>query len=503
MFSGNGRAFNRLVVGRGTEAGSGGSMPHSRFWRGVSMRVRLLAGLGLAALLLAVVAALPLRAQTPTEVTLVSNLHTGASNDDNSRIRQPFRTGAGSSDHTILAVLLTLGNAGGGRAIRVELRENGTNTNPGTLVATLSNPTTLASNSVNRFTAPAGTTLSPNTRYWLDVNRDIASKVWLDRTIADDETSESGWTIGNGYVSETTSGNWAQFTTSLRFSIIGPYISSNDATLSDLSLEDASNGSAITLDPAFSAGEFDYSASVEFPVSRITVLPTTNDAGASIRYLNDIDEELGVGDRFLILPAEGEQHFIKVEVTAEDGTATETYTLTVTRAGRPGEVLLSERVLSVTEGGGSAYYSVVLNRQPAANVTVTIGGHGDTNVTPNPTNLTFTTSNWQQLQWVFVSTVSDGNTTNESVRLTHTATSSDDLFDDITIPDLVVNVDDADAPDYHIRTITVPQGSHALAPRSLAGKSLVGFLATPSRRITALYGMVMYAIRATNPLLHR
>ena len=78
-----------------------------------------------------------------------------------------------------------------------------------------------------------------------------------------------------------------------------------DATLSDLSLEDASNGSAITLDPGFSAGHLDYAASVGFPVSRVTVIPTKNDAGASIRYLNDINEELGVGDSFLILPGGG------------------------------------------------------------------------------------------------------------------------------------------------------------------------------------------------------
>ena len=171
---------------------------------------------------------------------------------------------------------------------------------------------------------------------------------------------------------------------------------STDATLSDLALEDASNGDAIALDPGFAPDHFDYAASVRFEVSRVTVIPTKNDAGASIRYLNDIDEELGVGDRFQLFLAEGAEHLIKVEVTAEDGIAEETYTLTVTRAGRPGQVLLSERVLSVTEGA-TGYYTVVLNRQPAANVTVTIGGHGGTNVTPDPTSLTFNTSNWQPL----------------------------------------------------------------------------------------------------------
>ena len=41
------------------------------------------------------------------------------------------------------------------------------------------------------------------------------------------------------------------------------------------------------------------------------------------------------------------------------------------------------------------------------------------------------------------------------------------------------------------------------APRSLAGKPLAGFRATPSRRNPVLYGMVVYAIRFKNPLLHR
>ena len=154
---------------------------------------------------------------------------------------------------------------------------------------------------------------------------------------------------------------------------------------------------------------------------------------------------------------------IKVEVTAEDGTATATYTLTVARAGEPGQVLVSEKLLSLTEGDG-AYYNVRLNRQPAADVTVTIAGHAGTDVTPNPASLTIPTSNWRQLQWVFVEATADTNTTNESVTLTHTATSSDSLFDDITIPSVIVNVDDQDAPDRHIRTIRVPQGSSLLDP---------------------------------------
>ena len=79
MFSSNGRASSRLVDGRGTDAGSGGRVPHRRSWRGVSMRLRLLAGLGLAVAFLATLATLaalpapPLQAQTTTEVEVPHN----------------------------------------------------------------------------------------------------------------------------------------------------------------------------------------------------------------------------------------------------------------------------------------------------------------------------------------------------------------------------------------------------------------------------------------------
>ena len=244
---------------------------------------------------------------------------------------------------------------------------------------------------------------------------------------------------------------------------------SNDATLSDLVLRDASNGSAITLDPGFSAGHFDYSASVGFPVSQITVIPTKNDAGASIKYLSELNDELNDANTsktgFQVNLAEGLENVIKVEVTAEDGTTTETYTLTVTRAVGPGQVLLSEKLLSLTEGEmDSNSYSLILNRQPAANVTVTIGGHAETGVDVTPTTHVFNTSSWHMPVDVFVAADADANSTNESVTLTHTATSSDSFFDGITIPSVIVNVDDQDAPDHHIRTITLPPGSHALPP---------------------------------------
>ena len=473
MISGNGRASNRLVVGRGTDAGSGGSMPHSRSWRGVSRRVPLFAGLGLAVALLATLVALlapPLQAQTAT-VDLVHNRTNSGNNTATAQpvVAQQFTTGS-DLGYTITEVRIRLATTGvTGRDITVRLKENNSSDEPGQLLATLTNPTALAPGDYNIFTVPdGGEIVEGNTSYWVTVNEGLTSsgarlRGWDD----DDETSAYGWTITNNRlqrgISETS---WATHAAPLIIQIRGTVrAASTDATLSDLSLGDASNGDAITLDPAFSSGHFDYSASVGFPVSRITVIPTKNDAGASIRYRNDSNVVLTDLDTsrpgLQVGLSEGAPNVIKVEMTAEDGVAEETYTLTVTRAARPGEVLLSEKVLSLTEGSGG-YYSLVLNRQPASDVTVTVTRDAGVNMLLSPATLTFTPSNWQQPQWVFVSTGSDTNTTNESVRLTHTATSSDSLFDGITIPSVVVNVDDNDTLDRHIHTIRVPHGSHAL-----------------------------------------
>ena len=470
MFSSNGRASNRLVVGRGTDAGSGGSMPHRRSWRGVSMRVRVFAGLGLAVALLATLVALqalPLQAQTTT-VTLISSDPSGQvfGFAPNVVYGVKLQTGADADDYTISAILLPLDSDSGVNAdATVRIREDSSHRPGDLVVAPFDPPSTLTTTGLNAFTAPAGTVLAADTTYWITINEEISSDGLTPKgQFADNVNTDYGWSVDGGHSTRSINHPelpWGDHTAHLLFEIRGIGIpASTDATLSDLVLRDASSGDAITLNPAFSAGHLDYSASVGFPVSQVTVRPTKNDAEASIRYLNDSNEELGDADTsrpgFQVGLAEGAPKVIKVEVTAEDGTP-QTYTLTVTRTARLGEVLLSEKVLSVTEGS-TGYYSVVLSRRPAANVRVTVREHGG-NVLDN---LDFTPTDWHRVQWVGVSTVSDADRTNESVRLTHTVTSADSLFDGITVPDVVVNVDDQHAPDRHIHTIRVPHGSHAL-----------------------------------------
>ena len=107
-----------------------------------------------------------------------------------------------------------------------------------------------------------------------------------------------------------------------------------DATLSALALKDASDN-AVALCPAFASATTSYSATVASSVSQIKVQPTANDSSAAIEYLDDSDATLtdadtSTADVFDFDLSEG-SNVVKVKVTAEDGTTTETYTITVTR----------------------------------------------------------------------------------------------------------------------------------------------------------------------------
>ena len=113
----------------------------------------------------------------------------------------------------------------------------------------------------------------------------------------------------------------------------------------------------------------------------------------------------------------------------------------------PPGVTVSTSALTVTEEDPTgARYTVVLDSQPTATVTVTVAGHAGTDVTPSPTSLTFTPMTWGTTQTVTVTAGADADTANESVSLTHSAASTDSNYQGITIGGVAVTVRDNDTP---------------------------------------------------------
>ncbi len=105
-------------------------------------------------------------------------------------------------------------------------------------------------------------------------------------------------------------------------------------------------------------------------------------------------------------------------------------------------IVIDPAPLPVDENDDNAY-TVKLDTEPTATVTVTIGGTADTDLTTDPPILTFTTGNWSTEQTVTVTAGEDDDAVDDSATLTHTASGGD--YGSVT-KDLRVMVTDDDEP---------------------------------------------------------
>ena len=90
----------------------------------------------------------------------------------------------------------------------------------------------------------------------------------------------------------------------------------------------------------------------------------------------------------------------------------------------PSILILSQTNVTVYEGC-NFYYTVALKSEPSDDVTVTIGGLTDTDVTADPVTLTFTPDNWDNPQTVQVTCQEDEDTTHDDFTVTHTVDGPD------------------------------------------------------------------------------
>ena len=175
---------------------------------------------------------------------------------------------------------------------------------------------------------------------------------------------------------------------------------------------------------------------------------------------------------------------VSVKVTASDGhggSVSDTFDIVVSAAAG---VTVSTSALTVTEEDTTGNtYTVVLDSQPTANVTVTVAGHAGTDVTPSPTSLTFTTTTWGTAQTVTVTAGDDADTANDTVTLTHSAASTDSNYGGITIGSVVVTVADNDsltAPGAPTGLAATANGPSQIdlawtAPATTGGSAITGY----------------------------
>ena len=106
---------------------------------------------------------------------------------------------------------------------RVRILSDSSGSPGSTVIATLTNPSSLSENAVNVFTALANTTLSANTTYYVEFDRISGSgqaRVRSTSSDGEDAGASSGWSIGNTRhyrdFSSTSSWSSAQFSMSIR-----------------------------------------------------------------------------------------------------------------------------------------------------------------------------------------------------------------------------------------------------------------------------------------------
>ena len=143
-----------------------------------------------------------------------------------------------------------------------------------------------------------------------------------------------------------------------------------DATLSALTLSGVDFGT-------FASGTTSYTAQVANGVTETTVTPTVNDLGAS-----HVIKLGGVTDADGVIDLNVGSNVITIEVTAEDGSTTQTYTVTVTRADPPStDATLSALTLSGVDFGTfdsttTSYTAQVANSVSQTTVTPTVTHSG-------------------------------------------------------------------------------------------------------------------------------
>ena len=117
-------------------------------------------------------------------------------------------------------------------------------------------------------------------------------------------------------------------------------------------------------------------------------------------------------------------------------------------------VTVSPTTLPVNEGS-TGTYTVLLDTQPTATVTVTINDPTDnTDVTADPASLSFSTSNWSTLQTVTVRAAEDADSAQDTGTVTHTVSGGD--YGSVTAADVAVTVTDNDTAGVTVSPTTLP-----------------------------------------------
>ena len=313
----------------------------------------------------------------PTEITLVSNADETLTNGSSSAFQaQSFTTGGHADGYAISEIGLRFRRTSSlTRHASVNLREDNSGV-PGDLVATFTRPAIYTSEGLNNYTAPVGTEVSANTRYWVSVHEGLDSRLGLRLTPSYSQTGAAGWSIGNDrlFRSEETD-SWSTSTInvlsmSIKGPLKGPQVS---LVLSPASIAESDDPNetgnqhvstvSATVDPAHPDA---FTVTVSESVGDYTLSGTVlNFAASAMASTNSLT--LTAVDNFVV--AADRTVTVSGTVSDMDVIAPPDTTLTITDDDTRGVTVDTgdPAALDVPENG-HASYTVVLDSRPTGNV---------------------------------------------------------------------------------------------------------------------------------------
>ena len=182
----------------------------------------------------------------------------------------------------------------------------------------------------------------------------------------------------------------------------------------------------------------------------------------TISAAEDADGEDGTA-QFCHTAASTDSNYDKIGIDAVEVTEDDNDTVGVT---------VSQTNIDVIEGKSKGY-TVVLNIQPIADVTITVERvSGDEDLTASPATLTFTNANWYIEQTVTILAAEDADGEDGVAVFRHDVDSPGTAYDDIGAPGVRVNEEDNDTVGVTVSptTLTVPEGGSAIYTVKLGTK---------------------------------
>ena len=276
-------------------------------------------------------------AQAQAVTSLVTNEPATTRSGSSDYRAQSFQTGTNAAGYTLSEIDIRLRTVSG-RSMVVAVR-NDNNGVPGSLLATLMNPTTLRALTVNTFMAPNDTMLEAGTTYWISLHEGIESDsqgAGYETTSADNQWGKAGWRIGNDSLSRSIeTADWTTSSSSLVFTMKGTVINPS-AALKHLELREP-DGSGVDLTPGlyWSANN---TGTVRQSTGVATIVATPRDEAATVEYRRSDGMVIGDADT----GKAGHQvalwsyaNPVEIKVTSAGGFNEKTYKLTVRRLGSP------------------------------------------------------------------------------------------------------------------------------------------------------------------------